>query len=157
MTSQPAWMDELISLCDALIEGSLSDSQRARLEQLVLADSEARGVYVELMHQHASLSWSLVEPGILQEPQSIQGAEIVSYEAARRGGAWRRRAVYALSTAATLLLGVWFGWSNLPRPSEPAVATLVEARDCTWKSGALPTEAGAKLAPGRLQLAGGLA
>jgi ferric-dicitrate binding protein FerR (iron transport regulator) len=160
MTRQPEWMDELVSLCDAQIEGSMSESQRARLEQLVLANAEARTVYVELMHQHASLSWSLVEPGSLQaapESQPPDNGAIVSYNAARRGDAWRRRAAYALSTAAALLVGAWFGWSNLPRSGEPSVATLVEARDCTWKSGALPTEAGAQLAPGRLQLAGGLA
>ncbi|HEX4149768.1 MAG TPA: hypothetical protein VHY20_12305 [Pirellulales bacterium] len=163
MTSQPEWMDELTSLCDALIDGSMSDSQRVRLEQLALADAEARRVYVELMHQHAALSWSLVEPGALQSSPESQPADRVAtipFETAPFGGAprlWRRRAAYALSTAAALLLGIWFGWSNLPRRSEPAIATLVEARDCIWKSGPLATEAGAKLAPGRLQLVRGLA
>jgi ferric-dicitrate binding protein FerR (iron transport regulator) len=160
MTSQPEWMDELTSLCDALIEGSMSETQRARLEQLVLADAAARSIYVELMHQQATLSWALVEPGALQsspESQPVSEGGTIPFQAARHSNLWRRRAAYALSTAAALLLGIWFGWSNLPRPGETSIATLVEARDCTWKSGALATEAGAKLTPGRLQLVGGLA
>lgn len=48
---------ELLSLVDGLCEGDLSDSQCARLEELVLADAAARRLYVRGIQLHGQLAW----------------------------------------------------------------------------------------------------
>ncbi|HEY7157825.1 MAG TPA: hypothetical protein VH575_27960, partial [Gemmataceae bacterium] len=52
---------ELQTLCEAAVEGRLTPEQRQRLEQLALADPQARRFYVEYLHQHACLQWSAAE------------------------------------------------------------------------------------------------
>ena len=48
MTSQPEWMDELTSLCDALIEGSMSESQS------IISIVSARGSSLRAISTRAS-------------------------------------------------------------------------------------------------------
>src|SRR5262249_51541431 len=52
------WRDELPILCEAVIEAVATPDLLRRLEELVLADAEARRFYVEYLHQHGSLQWS---------------------------------------------------------------------------------------------------
>lgn len=167
MTTPADWIEELRALCDQLIDGTLSDEQQARIEQLVLEKPAARKWYTEYMHQHACLSWSIMEPGLLalttpdlQKPTIAHDADGEVHPLVRPGSSfrdWRRVAILVLSTAAALLVGVWFGLAAKSTSPQPVVATLVDARGCTWNSGTLPTEVGAKLSAGRLQLADGLA
>ena len=62
------------------------------------------------------------------------------------------------AAAAILVGGVVLGWGVAGGiPQERAIATLVKATNCSWQSGALPTEEGAELPAGRLRLQEGLA
>src|SRR6185312_9963528 len=46
---------ELRELCNCLLDGEFSPADRTRLEALVLGSTALRRLYVEIMHQHASL------------------------------------------------------------------------------------------------------
>jgi ferric-dicitrate binding protein FerR (iron transport regulator) len=154
--------DELQSLCESAIEGRLTPEEAARLDRLVVADREARRYYVEYLHQHACLRWSVAEPAFLASPL-LAGAAVAKAPESVRGGWWRPRRRWTLSlaggmaAAAVLILGVWLGTRSrggqVPRP----VATLSGTVACKWGSGSLPTETGSRLPPGRLRLVEGLA
>lgn len=154
--SEPVdWLDELRDLCDASIEGRLTDGQRQRLEQLVLGRPEARRVYAEYLHQHACLHWSAADPALLPLGQPTRPAAETRPARVRRprllrwGGA---------ALAASVLAAVGLGVLIFKGPRSPgAVATLAESKACKWESGTLPTQSGARLGAGRLRLAEGLA
>ncbi len=134
---------ELHELCEAVVEDRLTDTQRQRLEALVLADPEARRYYVEALHQHGSLQWSAGDPTLLPLPAAAR---------LPRKKPWLRR--LAVGAAAALLLVVT-AWSV--SAAVAPVATLTASKDCRWDGGSLPTEEGASLGAGRLRLAEGVA
>jgi hypothetical protein len=151
MTSGWDGSEELHDLCEAAIEGRLTPDRRNRLEQLVLEDAAARRLYVEYLHQHACLRWSVAEPGFLASLPCVP--EDVPVEHRRSRSVWRRRVSFAMgfAAAAVLLLGIGLA---LRTPADFAV--LVEGKACKWDGGTLPTEVGARLGKGRLRLAEGL-
>ena len=57
-SSLPPSHAELRELCNRLLDGEFTADDRARLETLVLGDVALRRLYVEIMHQHASLRQS---------------------------------------------------------------------------------------------------
>jgi hypothetical protein len=59
MNSQPH--DDLYQLLDALCEDRIDDAGVARLQQFVMADAEARRLYVEYLSLHGLLYWDAVE------------------------------------------------------------------------------------------------
>ncbi len=71
MSMTPDWKEELLALCDAVIEDRLTEAERARLEELVLGSPAARRSYVEYLHQHACLSWSFGELGGGSDPAAF--------------------------------------------------------------------------------------
>ncbi len=146
--------DELHILCDAAVEERLTPEQQRRLEELVLSDPAARRYYVEYLHQHGALHWSLL--------QKDEGAtrpaptpETTPAPVILRPQFNRRRVLTAVAAAAAVLvaLGLWVN----ARASALAVATLTGGKSCKWDAGTLPTEEGAKLGSGRLRLAEGIA
>jgi ferric-dicitrate binding protein FerR (iron transport regulator) len=164
MTSSWDGSDELYPLCEAAIEGRLTPEQHTRLEALVLGHAEARRLYVEYTHQHASLRWSVAEPGFLARvpvaPATVAAEPANrSHRTARAPGRRVRIAAAFAAAAALVLLGIGLGLrSTAHRGSAPApFACLAEVKACKWDGGTLPTEVGARLGPGRLRLAEGLA
>ena len=165
MTSAWRGFEELQPLCDAAIEGRLTAEELRRLEQLVLENPDARRLYVEYMHQHAGLRWSVAEPDFL--PQELRG-NAAGWPGLRRAGPSRlqRLALSALGLAAAAVVAVAIGLGlrsnvapvrEIPRNIPPALfASLVEGKACKWDGGTLPTEVGARLGTGRLRLAEGL-
>ncbi len=147
--------DELRELCEAAVEGRLTPEQALRLEQRALESAEARRFYTEYLHQHACLQWSAAEPKFLHQPVApARGGPKPSL--AHRAGKRRWLAFAATGLAAALV--VFAVWAGFRRPDAASTfATLTAAKACKWDSGSLPTEAGARLAPGRLRLAEGLA
>jgi hypothetical protein len=153
--------DELQELSEAAVEDRLTADQAARLERLVLDESEARRFYVEYLHQHACLHWSAAEPAFL-ESRSPADRPVVALPpaapvASRR---WRRvplRATGWLAAAAVLALVAWLGLRPRGAPAPSYVATLTGGKACKWDGGTLPTEIGTRLPAGRLRLAEGLA
>lgn len=159
---------ELQALCEAALEHRLTPEQAAQLEQWVLADPEARRVVVEYLHQNACLYWSVAEPAFLAggvpgdraggggmpadpEAGAIAARRPRPWRRFRRGGGW------AAAAAVVLALVGWLGYGPRGQSGPRPVATLVWGKACTWGSGALPTEVGARLPAGRLSLAEGLA
>jgi ferric-dicitrate binding protein FerR (iron transport regulator) len=139
-------LSELQALCEAVVEDQLTLAQRQRLEQLVFADAQARRFYVEYLHQHACLQWSVADgqdPGVIRPVRNVR--------------AGLRRAVTAFVVAACLLLAVGAWLVFLLGNSSAPVATLADGKACKWESGTLPTEIGTRLGRGRLRLAEGLA
>lgn len=153
-------LEELPLLAEAMIEGRLTEEQRHRLEELVLATPEARRFVVEYLHQHACLQWAAADAAFLQ-PGRSEGTQPpvipATTPASARPRWWNGRAALAgmAATAAVLTVGVmlWFVRLTFPSP----VATLVANKGCKWSSATVPTETGARLRPGRLRLADGLA
>jgi ferric-dicitrate binding protein FerR (iron transport regulator) len=155
--------DELYALCEAAIEGRLTQEEHQRLEALVLGDAEARRLYVEYLHQHASLRWSVAEPGFLPLAPSER------YRKRTRATPRARQVVTWLAVAAALVAavglglrfaGVRHGDHDRDRDrlaSAAPFARLAAGKACKWDGGTLPTEVGARLGAGRLRLAEGLA
>jgi hypothetical protein len=54
---------QLLRWCELLIEDSLDRAETARFEQLVLADAEARGMYIEYVTLHGLLAWDAAGVG----------------------------------------------------------------------------------------------
>jgi len=52
--------DHLLELAHGYIEGSLTAEQIAELEAILSADPAARGIYLDFLHDHASLHWDHV-------------------------------------------------------------------------------------------------
>jgi hypothetical protein len=145
---------ELQQLCEAVVEGRLTEAQRDRLEELVLQDRDARRYYVEYLHQHAALHWSGADPELV--PFVPRAAEAGRSSTGR--GPVLRRVFWVAGTMAAAVLVAVAAWSLLPAGESPTpLATLASARACKWESGSLPTETGARLRPGRLRLAEGIA
>lgn len=195
MTLDEHTLAELKALIGALCEGALTESQAARLEQLVIADADARSFYVDFMHLHAGLArlsatdpeaellarLEALLPSDMQPGKSVPRIapstapdaaaprtlpRIIFLAAALPRVVWISGVAAALVVMASLAVAVWSsGLWDVPRQVAEAVApegpqfiaTLVRAPACTWDSSQLPTEAGARLFPGRLRLAEGKA
>lgn len=142
-----SWQDELQSLCEAVIENTLTEAQRHRLEELVVTNAEARKFYVAYMHQHGSLHWSSGDPSLLQRPSRETATPAPARSSARR------RWLVGLATLAAAVMVAVGGWLLWPAKH----ATLASSKGCKWEEGTLPTETGARLGPGRLRLAEGIA
>ena len=151
MNGAEPWQEEMLALCEAVIEDRLTEEQRQQLEQLVLEQPAARRYYVEYLHQHACLHWSGANAVVPEAPRLLHTALPAKPEKSSRK---RRLLVGALLAASVLLaFGTWFA-----RPTADGnLATLSSGRGCRWDAGTLPTEDGAKLGAGRLRLAEGVA
>ncbi len=163
--------DELFELCEKTLNDELGAEELERLEVLVVNHGWAKKLYVEYMHQHAGLYWqhtndseafsldSLVseisdEDSLKSADSSISESRHSENKVISGPWGWKRLA----AAAAVLAGGVILGLSVSERgPSAPIVATLIKATNCSWRSGALPTEEGAELKAGRLRLQEGLA
>lgn len=156
---------ELNELCQALIDGALSDADRARLEKWLADSEEARRFYVRTM----GLSASLFEYAGEMQSEAPEPRPVPAHERPARGLWWT---VGSLAAAAMLMLGVWFGQHAVRNsgdalafhdPSDPSelsdmddvVAHLSANQDGKWKGAAL--DAGEELHRGQqLQLVSGL-
>ncbi len=151
MNSQPDPHAELLELCDRLLDGELSATDRARLESLVLNDPEQRRCYVEYLHLHAALRQNATRLGDVPLAELLRTLPDESRIV-------RPRFHWALKLAAALALGAGVTWGAFAfRASEAPLATLVEVKNARWESSSLPTEPGSKLGRGRLRLVDGLA
>ena len=138
---------ELNELCGAVVDGTLTDAQRARLAGLLRDSEPARRFYVRALGQSASLHTYASETHA-EAPDAP--AKII------RSARWW---FVALPAAAALALGVWLA-TNADREPAPAanefVARLTGSKDSAWRSGALAP--GARLGKNqRLELAAGFA
>ncbi len=127
---------------DQSIEGRLSESEWETFQAELLENDELREQYVEQRWLHAQL---LADRDLVSELA-------VESPAARRGNPWLGWA----AAAVIALLGSLILFFQNPE-TQPTVATLIEAKGCRWEGSELPTTEGAKLGPGILALAEGMA
>jgi ferric-dicitrate binding protein FerR (iron transport regulator) len=142
--------ETLRELCDRLLDGEFPAEDRARLEALVLGDGEMRQLYVEIMHQHASLRQTASRLAdvplseILRTIPEEPSAKVVRFPR------------WPLRLAAAVALGAVIWWFA-PHPAEKPLATLVETNGARWENSSLPTVPGSPLRAGRLRLESGVA
>jgi hypothetical protein len=116
---------QLLSCIDALCEGAASEDQLALLQQLVIADAEARQLYVAHMQLHGLLHWDVASvstgelPGTAELPvRAPQPAEGSPARSDRVG--WRRLAGAGLALGLMVLaIG---SWSLLRHSADPQLA-----------------------------------
>lgn len=144
---------DLLDLADLAIDGRITPSQLERLQELVISDRRAAGLYADYVSLHATLWMAkghpVERPGIAKhvaKPASTAGRSVAANKKWLFG--W-------LALAATLCVAVTT-WVIQQRNAQP-IAILAEVKGCKWDAGTLPTELGAKLSRGRLRLAEGLA
>jgi ferric-dicitrate binding protein FerR (iron transport regulator) len=155
---------ELDQLLSTLCDGALDDAGHARLEEMLTADAECRRHYLEYIDLHARL---LTHP-THQGPSSLALPEL---PIANAGSATNRRRVggrsiarYAAIVVTTLVVSLALQWlwsathrevliPDLPEP----VATLAQSHNCKWQDANSTILAGARLRPGEMRLARGLA
>ncbi|HEV7404279.1 MAG TPA: hypothetical protein VGO11_15160, partial [Chthoniobacteraceae bacterium] len=152
---------ELNELCQGLIDGALSDADRARLEKRLASSDEARRFYVRTM----ALSASLYEYAGEMQSEAPEPRPIPANERLARGLWWT---LGSLAAAAMLMLGLWFGQHAVRNSGDTlagtegemsdmddVVAHLSASQDGQWKGAALG--AGEELHRGQqLQLVSGL-
>jgi len=144
---------ELNELCSAVVDGNLTDAQRARLSRWLKESTEARRFYVRALGQSASLHTYAAE--MHAEAPDVP-ARIV-----RPIFAWWAA---GLAAAAALAIGLWFSRAPLSLPSVSAptgesVARLTASKDCAWSGlAASAPKSGERLGKGRrLELTAGFA
>lgn len=158
---------ELNELCDAMVEGSITDAQGERLESLVAANEEARQYYVRAMDLSASLGRYASEMQ-LGPADNLGGwtPRIASLSTWNRMANWGR-----LALAASILLAIAIWLTHRPGVAPELatdqaariapveyVARITGAKESQWK------EESDQLAPGtflhrgqRLELVAGFA
>jgi ferric-dicitrate binding protein FerR (iron transport regulator) len=157
---------ELERLLSGLCDGQLTETEHARLEELLAADAECRRLYLEYVDLHAGL---LTQPTSAAQPsRHLLPAADGGLRTADRGSrlAVLRYVLVAAGTLAASLLVQWFlmpprGGEGAASPagvtSPGYVATLVQAAGCVWEGAGQPLAAGVRLAPGELRLRKGIA
>ncbi|MEO0445872.1 MAG: DNRLRE domain-containing protein [Verrucomicrobiota bacterium] len=139
---------QLLQWSSGQIDGSLTPKERDQLEQLLQQDQEARRTYTDFLHLHATLHWSGVGDQI---PETLPTAADTS-------PLLQRPFVLALAAAVVALLMIIGTLSlHLSGSPDPTFAVMKETKAARWESGNLPTSRGARLGPGILRLAEGLA
>ncbi len=173
---------ELNALCNALIDGAMTDDERVRLEKMLAASDDARRFYVRAMTLSASLfdyagemqsdAPDVAPASRLREsdrhPCLSSPATSAGRDARRTSAAWKAAPrIAALATAACVVLALWFGFAAKRDPanetasaeqegSDDSVARLSGAKDCRWAGAEWPP--GAELRRGqRIELQSGFA
>ncbi|MEI6714423.1 MAG: DNRLRE domain-containing protein [Verrucomicrobiota bacterium] len=141
---------EVFALCDEILDGKISEENNARLEALVLTNPEARRAYVEYMQLSAALRQTSagLASGALEDvlqPFPESGSKRTSV----LPWVWKIAAAFVLGTGIPSAL--WLNREN------SHVATLVEVSGARWETCVFATEVGAKVRPGNVRLAEGLA
>lgn len=127
---------------DRLFDDQLNEVESKQLEEAIIGDSKLRRAYVEQRWLHAELI-------------AICDALPDLFESKPRTGF--PKAIGWLSAAAAIVFFASTVYLINSGKGEPTVATLIEAKNCRWSGSDLPTAEGAKLGPGRLALAEGMA
>lgn len=149
---------ELSALCHALVDGNITDTERARLESWLAESEDTRRYYVRMMGLSASLC-SYASEVQSEVPAPVMESKIV------RPAVWRW-AIGTLAAAASVVLAFRLGGVSerffsppvalAEVESEDTVARLSGAKDCEW-IGEAPQMGDELRRAQRVQLAAGLA
>lgn len=144
---------ELNELCNALIDGKLTESRQARLSQLLASSVEARQFYVRALGLSASLYHYAGE----MQADEMSVVRLPARKIWSSYGLW----LGGLAIAASVVVLLWIGSQTKPDPMieakvEASVARLTASKDCQWiGSVVIPNDS--LLRGQRLELAKGFA
>jgi hypothetical protein len=154
MSTTDGEFDELARLCDALIDGSLSENEKSRLSEIVAQSEPGRQFYV----RYLGLSASLLEYAGEQE---FPAPEIQPAAAPRqRRSNWWWLLTGLATTAAIVTAMVWHGSSEreAEADAEEFAAQITGLEDCTWDNSSPVLALGDQLPHGQhLELKSGVA
>jgi hypothetical protein len=144
---------QLNELCGALVDGTLTEAQRVRLDQLLRDSEAARRAYVRAMGQSASLHSYAAEmhADAPQRPSAVRS----TYP-------WWRFAPLAAAAVLALVFW-WFGASRRGsdtglRPAGQFVAQVTAAKEPQWRKQSSPVRPGTHLRRGeKIELISGFA
>ena len=139
---------ELNELCNAVVDETITEKQKAELARFLKESEEARQFYIRLMGQSASLCSYAAELQT-EAPEGTCGP-------VRIGGGGRHWVFGLLSAAAAIVIVSLVLWTARPRPKSPLaaadpspaattdpavnenefVARLTGSKDCAWAGGA---------------------
>lgn len=148
---------KLSALCDELVDGSISASRHAELEQWLATDNAARRQYVRVLGLSASLH------DYAGEFESEEGGAAMaefSESNGKRRWPWRARLSLAAALVASLFLGVMLVREGGGRDQEPevrnqddGVAVLTRASGLEWADGATVYRLGDRIPAGEVRIA----
>lgn len=143
--------EELMALCDRMLDGELTPDERDRIETLVLGQPELKKLYVEYLQLHATLRQQSARLGETTMAETLHAVSVRSARPVRPTlWSWKAAAAFILGTG--IMGALW-----MVQDRAGIVATLNEVQGARWENSTLPTEPGSQLAPGKLRLAEGLA
>ena len=125
-------ISELSRLCDAVVDGTLTEAQKETLNALLASSQEARQFYVRSMALSASLHTYASE--------ILADAPDVAWQPEETGGASAWKWIAPLALAASLVLAFWVvDRKSLSPDAAPEgheyVARLTASKDCQWEPG----------------------
>ena len=130
MSGRPGDFDGTTRLISGLLDGRLSPDERLRLESQLEREPDARRLYFQMIDQDIELSCLLA-------PTRDRIADVIVFgmedESARRAG-WRRRAVWLLGVAATIVLALLLWPRVTPKESMRPVPPVAEAEPREWNA-----------------------
>lgn len=137
--------DQILELAHGYIEDSLSPAQLAELEAILSESAGARRLYLDFLHDHATLHWD----GVGESGDETFEA-FPPLRARRIPTLWQGFAAAALVALLALVL-------STPKTRDASFASMKKTEAARWESGTLPTAEGARLGAGDLELIRGLA
>ena len=157
-TVTPPVPDDLAALCSALVDGTISSDDLARLEDRLRRDRAARDAFRDFMQMESIIAWELVK--IAANGSEKTGADHPGRSARR----WSRAAAWLLpivaAAAAVVGVSVWpkidRDGREVARPETRCHARLIDATDAVWAEGSRPLVGGG-IADGPLHLLTGAA
>ncbi len=148
-------LKDLLKLADKSFEGHLSSDEAAALERYCFHSPALMRVYVDYCALHASLK--------VNRGESHSGAPLLNIDLADNSltnvvSAKQSVLLKTMLAAAAVVLLCLTSYIIVQSTARDAfIGRIVEAKECRWNAGTLPTELNAQLTAGRLRLSEGLA
>lgn len=141
MNLSPTQLNELDPLLEGLCEERLSETDYARLEQLLLSSAEVRAYYRQYLDLHGALHWdaavaaqgdaddavnALVDATIMRLAQPATLNTVIAPQLVPGRTAWLQRGLAAAAAVVILGVGIWIGNRTAGNPQvalqKPALA-----------------------------------
>lgn len=157
LPSPPIDEQELERMFSALVDGMLSQEDRARLEEVLMADAAARRRYLEFMQVEFLLTSEVGFGEVTADADAIPEHCSLS-DGGRRGGLRWPRFLGGAAAALLVALAAWAWRADGPRAlfGERPAARITAVQDAEWEAAEPPVE-GKPVAPGPVRLVRGSA
>jgi len=139
--------DELHTLIAALIDGSITESEQARLGSVLERHADARKVYLDYCDIHADLALEAGHVGDVAWPIDVRGDRAVVGRVTpspMRWGLWG-----TVAALLAVIAAMWVSMQNQPIDRPAFVATIVETQGATWTTNTPVVEDAVALGVGR--------